>query len=163
MSSESKSLSKSKLRAIFKFPCDGVPRFLIKGSVVQVPVVYSAAYEEWFRLTGGRYEANLTDPKAPDNRIWTPKGMKVIARLNAQYCSLAQAWFQDQHAAMVAARDLLKRPPVEDPAPEAVPPGTPMSDFDRHHSTVAGIKKEEYASEHIAPCLPPADSAVSAV
>lgn len=97
-----KALSPSKLRAIAEWPCDGVPRFVVAGSVLAVKVPYSTAYNEIFKLSGG----TMGEPDLPGGkpcRIFSHEGLRRIAALNQLYLPHARKFIEAQQV----ARDLM--------------------------------------------------------
>ena len=107
MSEAPKQLCKAKREAIACLQCDGVPRFFVHGSLVQVKISYSAAYAEIFRMEGGIYEEGLTKD-GPPRRVWTPSGIRRITRLNQQYAPFARKVIESQRA----AKELLNVTPL---------------------------------------------------
>lgn len=116
-----KPLRRSVVNGIFELPCDGIPRFEVRGSVMAFKVPYSVAYSEVFRLAGGEIEpARSADGKA--RRIFSKEAVKRITALNQLYRPHALEVIASQQA----AADLLKRPAPAIPEP-CPPPTAPSS------------------------------------
>lgn len=104
MSQETKRITGSKMRGILQHPCDGMARYLVKGSVLQVKLPYSTAFEETFKASGGTYEPKMVGvPRV--GRIWTPEAIRRITRLNELYAPRLRRHL----AAMKAADELLQQ------------------------------------------------------
>lgn len=101
-------ISRSKLNAIRQHPCDGVPRFEVRGSVMAFKVPYSVAFKEIFETSGGEYQPGPT-PDSPPSRVFSQEGIKRITALNRLYVGHALRFSEAQRA----AADLLRRTPVE--------------------------------------------------
>jgi len=74
-------------QAVYKWPCDGKPRFAIKGSRHRgIPVTYSEAYDAVLRDTGCVVE----DRDGRKHTTFTPLAIKRIGALNEYYCMVAK-------------------------------------------------------------------------
>lgn len=110
MSDQPRPISKSKQRAIVEWPCDGIPRYVVEGSVLAIKVPYSTAYAEIFALSGG----TLTDELAPGGkkaRVHTKESMRRLAQLNRLYVGHGIRMVHAQKA----AQDLLPKPVEQAP------------------------------------------------
>lgn len=96
MGAEPKALSRRKCQAIQKLPCDGIPRYRVKESVVATLLPYSTAFEEIFAAEGGRRDGVTEKNRA---RIWTKRGMRRVAALNRTYLPHALKVMDSQRAA----------------------------------------------------------------
>ena len=98
---------------VFKFPCDGVRRFGVKGARNEFGEgqTYDEAYDMIFFATGGTLD---------EKGGWTfsPEGVKRIRQLNARYIVIAakfiQEWFAEQRKKALEAK---AAKPAEEPKP----------------------------------------------
>lgn len=123
MSAPDKPLSTSKAHACGVLPCDGVPRYTVKGHVLQVRLPYSVAWSEIFKMSGGTKEPGIAADSKP-TWIFTLEAMRRISALNRLHAPHAQRWVEAQQA----ARDLMPKPPapeIDKPVEHATPEPCP--------------------------------------
>lgn len=94
----SKPFSKSKARAVALLKDDGVPRYRVAGSVLEVMLPYSTAYDEVFRLAGGTLQPGLT-PDSKPMRVFTPEAVRRITALNVLHTVHARRVWESEQAA----------------------------------------------------------------
>ena len=99
---------------VFKFPCDGVKRFGVKGERKDFGEgqTYEEAYDMIFFATGGRLDEK-------GGRTFSPEGVKRIRQLNARYIIIAakfiQEWFAEQRKKKLAEATQGPTPKPEEP------------------------------------------------
>ncbi len=114
-SQPTRPMSRVQRAKVFKYPCDGVKRFGVKG---QAPFAegqtYSDAYDMIFFATGGRM-----DDKG--GRSFSKEGVRRITELNSRYIGLAakfiQEWFAEERKKAAEAAVQGVQPAIQ-PKPE---------------------------------------------
>ena len=140
-----------QLRKVAELPCDGIPRFVVRGSVMGFKVPYSVAYGEMFALEGGELRPATATEKAC--RIYTKSGMKRLAALNQLYYQSpgVARFIADKQAADRVARDLERQKEIANHVP------TPEEKIHMEH---AENEKKRFAAGHrdpnVAESCPPA-------
>ena len=83
--SNGRDLGIDKEVAVQRLPCDGVPRFKVRGARSRNLYPYAVAYDGVFISSGCKV--------APDGkRLFTREGLERIANLNRQYLKRAEAF-----------------------------------------------------------------------
>lgn len=116
MGVQTRHLSKARDKAIQPFPCDGIPRYVVKGSVMAIRLPYGAAYRETFQITGGHMQPG-DGPGARPVPVWTHEGIRRILKLNAAYRSHGLAFAKRKAESEQAAAELLSRAAAPGVAP----------------------------------------------
>lgn len=118
MSIPDKPLMRSKAMACGVLPCDGVPRYYVKGSILRIKLPYSSAWSETFKLAGGTKREGIAADSKP-TWVFTPACVKRLTRLNELHLPHAQRWVEAQQA----AKDLLPKlaPEIDKPVEHATP------------------------------------------
>lgn len=119
---QSTPMSRQARARVFKYPCDGVKRFGVKGDksdAREEGQTYSEAHDMIFFATGG----SMDEKQA---RTFSKEGVRRISLLNMRYIALAgpfiQKWFADQRqkaadAAVKGTPPVDQTPKPEEPAP----------------------------------------------
>lgn len=113
MASQSRKMNLRQSRSVNRWPCDGVPRFTVKG--YKTPVPYSIAYE-----------AILHEEKCSKNEkgglSFSREGARRIAHLNERYTKIAHRFIsvklKEQLGAALALRAANQKPESD---PDAKP------------------------------------------
>lgn len=133
MSQPDKPLLRSKAAACGVLPCDGIPRYYVKGSPLRIKLPYSSAWSETFKLAGGTKREGVTHDAKP---VWvfTPACIKRLTRLNQLHLPHAKKWQEALDAARALGLNNADVPreidkPVEQVTPEPCsnPPTVPSS------------------------------------
>lgn len=97
MSNQTKPMTLANTRRVHKFPCDGIPRFQLKGRGEKDELTYQQAYDDIFAVTGCS-----TDAKG--KRTFSREGMKRIMALNDRYTRIAHKFVIEQLAREALAK-----------------------------------------------------------
>lgn len=97
MSNQTKPMSLANTRRVHKFPCDGIPRFQLKGRGEKEELTYDQAYDDIFAVTG-------CDTDAKGKRTFSREGMKRIMALNDRYTRIAHKFIIEQMQREAAAK-----------------------------------------------------------
>ena len=118
MSVHTHNLSPWQMQKTRLWPCDGKPRFSVKG---MGDLTYSQAYDRILAMTGSARD------EATKKITFTPEAMRRITDLNSVYYPLAKQFIYDhfiaEHKARVEAQqDKLRREAVAALPPLVTPP-----------------------------------------
>lgn len=119
MGEHTRKMNRRQARSVNRWPCDGVPRFTVKGH--KTPMPYSIAFEAIF------HEEECSKNEK-GGLSFSREGAKRIAHLNERYTKIAHRFIsvklKEQLEAALARRAANQKP---EPDPDAQPVELPSS------------------------------------